>query len=376
MWSLLSLLLSTSSTLARAADGGVTIDATRVLVLSNAEVVAMGGAGAAFVAAAPGAGLSPAAPASRREESVSPVVASLVLTSSGLTERRDTENLDRALSSVGRMYNVGVALAAGRYGGGLVGEGTYASTGTQWVGLTQWHLVGAASLAEGHLAVGLGARGLTMGVIDGDAHRDSFGVGVEGGAVVSNLGDAWNVALTVRSPVTAHPFGEPVGGIAAASLPYEVVGGVGWGNRGRLPAGRGVPVRVAADVVVDGPVADGRSLGAWLDGDEVERGATMTVTPRVGGEVDVWPERLRLRAGTYLEPTRTAESALRPHVTGGVEVRLFPIQAFQGRVRLDLAWQVALDWSDGYVRGAFLGVTVWRGGRIGGEPSPGVRSDG
>jgi hypothetical protein len=98
------------------------------------------------------------------------------------------------------------------------------------------------------------------------------------------------------------------------------------------------------------------------------------VSPRLGAEVAVWRNRFRLRAGTYLEPSRTASAGPRPHVTGGGELRLFRVQALHGRVKLDLAWQVGADYAPRYFRGAWLGINIWQQGAVGGTyrtPAPG-----
>jgi hypothetical protein len=42
-----------------------------------------------------------------------------------------------------------------------------------------------------------------------------------------------------------------------------------------------------------------------------------------GLEAEAIPKRLRLRAGTYYEPSRFDGIAARQHITGGFEVRLF-----------------------------------------------------
>lgn len=52
-------------------------------------------------------------------------------------------------------------------------------------------------------------------------------------------------------------------------------------------------------------------------------GVDDTVSVRVGSELEVMPGRLRLRLGSYYEPSNYQGVSSRTHVTGGFEVRLF-----------------------------------------------------
>jgi len=79
----------------------------------------------------------------------------------------------------------------------------------------------------------------------------------------------------------------------------------------------------------------------------VNRSGQNTVwSPRLGAEMEVIPDWLRLRAGTYLEPTRFDTSTPRPHYTGGFDLRA-------------VRWNVFGLWPDDY---------LWRIG-VGGDLS-------
>lgn len=85
----------------------------------------------------------------------------------------------------------------------------------------------------------------------------------------------------------------------------------------------------------------------------------MTVSPRLGFETEVWPTRVKLRAGTYIEPTRFAESTLRVHGTFGFDVSVLKWNVF-GLWPDDYRWQVSfsLDFARAY--GAFsFGIGGW-----------------
>lgn len=51
-------------------------------------------------------------------------------------------------------------------------------------------------------------------------------------------------------------------------------------------------------------------------------GQWLVASPRIGSEVEVIPDWVRLRSGFYLEPTRFETSSVRPHYTGGFDLAL------------------------------------------------------
>jgi hypothetical protein len=69
-------------------------------------------------------------------------------------------------------------------------------------------------------------------------------------------------------------------------------------------------------------------------------GEWLVASPRVGSEVEVIPDWVRLRSGAYLEPTRFATGALRPHYTGGFDVALGVWNVF-GLWPDDYRWRLA-----------------------------------
>lgn len=70
-----------------------------------------------------------------------------------------------------------------------------------------------------------------------------------------------------------------------------------------------------------------------------------TITTIHGGvEVELLPNRFRLRAGTYHEPSRYEGGSARQHVTGGFEVRLFSIPY----VTRQLSFSYATDYAARY----------------------------
>ncbi|MDP2310208.1 MAG: hypothetical protein Q8P18_29600 [Pseudomonadota bacterium] len=346
------------------------------MILANAEFVAMGGAGAAFAVGGAGMMLSPAAPANRRMESVAPIVWSLVLLQSQIGEKQDMSNLGAALDEDVRMFNIGLSGGYHNGAGGILGAGADYQVGDARVAVVEGHASAAVALLGGDLVLGAGPRLLGMRVTADGVHHDYFGAGVELGAVFANWRQAWNFALTLRSGVAAGPVDGAYDGIDAARLPPEIIAGIGWSNLANLPEETGgIPVRLVADVAVDAPVPGAVALQTVFQGELIPRGGWYTVSPRLGAEVDVWRNRFRLRAGTYLEPSRTDLAGPRPHATGGFELRLFHVAAFKERVKLDLAWQIGVDYAPGYFHGAWVGINVWQQGQVGGQYDRDVAPD-
>ena len=80
---------------------------------------------------------------------------------------------------------------------------------------------------------------------------------------------------------------------------------------------------LTADLWFNGQVDNGVGVESFLFQTVQRSGEKVTVSPRLGFETEVWPTRMKLRAGTYLEPTRFAASPPRAHGTFGFDVSLF-----------------------------------------------------
>jgi hypothetical protein len=107
---------------------------------------------------------------------------------------------------------------------------------------------------------------------------------------------------------------------------------------------------ISADLVVIGAVKRSVGIDGFLDQElrlHVERPSFL---PRLGVEGEPWKRRLKLRAGTYVEPGRNVGVAPRVHFTAGFDVRLF-VLVFTGPVnpwdfRLGATMDVTRDYSD------------------------------
>ena len=111
--------------------------------------------------------------------------------------------------------------------------------------------------------------------------------------------------------------------------------------------------------LVTGPTPGAVGVESMLTQVVERSGQKTSVTIRGGGEIEAVPGRLQLRGGTYMEPTRFADSSPRAHMTAGFEVRVVDWSLF-GIYPDDNSFRVsgAVDVSREYF-GWSLGVGSW-----------------
>jgi len=93
---------------------------------------------------------------------------------------------------------------------------------------------------------------------------------------------------------------------------------------------------VSTALVVSGTAQEAVGVDAFLSQVINRSGEEVVFSPRIGAESEVWPRLLKLRAGTYLEPTRFETSSPRWHATAGCDIRL-------------IRWNVFGLWPDRYL---------------------------
>ena len=116
---------------------------------------------------------------------------------------------------------------------------------------------------------------------------------------------------------------------------------------------------LTADLWFNGRVDNGVGVESFLFQTVQRSGEKVTVSPRLGFETEVWPTRMKLRGGTYIEPTRFAQSAPRVHGTFGFDVSVVKWNVF-GLWPDDYRWQItaAIDFARAY--GSFsFGIGGW-----------------
>ncbi len=119
-------------------------------------------------------------------------------------------------------------------------------------------------------------------------------------------------------------------------------------------------VLVSVSARVTGPVENAVGVESFLQRRVNRSGEDATVSPRLGVESEVIPHWLRLRAGTYLEPSRFQNERVAPriHATFGFDARILPWTVF-GALSEGTSWYLstALDAAPRYVSwGASIGI--------------------
>lgn len=370
---------------------------------------------------------------------------------SGPTHARAGNFVDLNFGATVQMGGLGIAAT------GDLQSFTLATTAAGAPALTlqagRWRGLAAYGMFGGQLAVGGGARVVTMQVKGSGSGTllTMTGFAPEAGALLMPTGRQWRVGATVRAPVSGGIFGQDVT-VDSKSLrragdfilpdrvvlPWEVEVGVayqlgprplnpGWDNpheeegwlRRRIAADRarraaedeaalalarpdarralaaelaaeeaslrGIEdqrldaevellkkarraryanwprekILLLASVLVAGPATDQAvSLEGFLDQTSEIVGRSVTVTPRLGLEGEPIRDRMVLRTGTYVEPSRYDNGTPRQHFTFGGDVRLFPLD-FWGLLP-EANWKIALfvDLAPRYVNGG-IGIGEW-----------------
>ncbi|MEO8905605.1 MAG: hypothetical protein ABI488_23980 [Polyangiaceae bacterium] len=120
-------------------------------------------------------------------------------------------------------------------------------------------------------------------------------------------------------------------------------------------------VLLLASLVVSGTANDAVGVESFLERTVQRSGAALSYSPRIGIETESVPNWLRLRAGSYHEPTRfpSNREGGRLHGTLGFDEKLFPFEAF-GLFQQGTTWRVSgsLDAARNYF-GWSVAIGVW-----------------
>ncbi len=84
-------------------------------------------------------------------------------------------------------------------------------------------------------------------------------------------------------------------------------------------------ILLLASVLMTGPTSNAVSVEGFLDQRAETVGQNASFTPRLGLEGEPLQNRMLLRTGTYLEPSRYDGGTARQHFTFGADIRLFPL---------------------------------------------------
>ena len=120
-------------------------------------------------------------------------------------------------------------------------------------------------------------------------------------------------------------------------------------------------VLIVSSIVVSGTAQEAVGVESFLERTAQRSGAALSYSPRVGLETETAPNWLRLRAGSYLEPSRfpSNRDGARVHGTLGFDEKLFPWAGF-GLFHEGTQWRVggSLDAARNYF-GWSVAIGVW-----------------
>ena len=110
---------------------------------------------------------------------------------------------------------------------------------------------------------------------------------------------------------------------------------------------------VSTALRITGPTEEAVGLESFLDRTVYISGETPVVSPRLGLETEVVPNWVKVRAGTYGEPTRfsAAQASGRLHGTLGFDLKLYPPWSVFGAFHESTSWRVGavLDVAERYL---------------------------
>jgi hypothetical protein len=225
----------------------------------------------------------------------------------------------------------------------------------------------ARTFLDEDLAVGIGVRGGALNVYTLMENQTLFtraGASGEAGAVWKPREQSFRLAASGALPVWTGPlsFSCDPNDCAGYILPSDAIvpwqatfggawrfGPTAWNHKVEGTYRDERQLTVAFDLGITGPLGNGYGMEAFAAKQLQASGRNPTLTPRLGVEAEVIRGWLRLWAGSYLEPSRFAETSARWHGTAGVQGRLFAFRLFgqERRVSLSLAGDFASRYKNG-----------------------------
>ncbi len=209
--------------------------------------------------------------------------------------------------------------------------------------------------------IGIGLHTLAYDLNTATAGVGALALGAGANVLWRPPGQRWRVGASLRMPQAARVF-DDVGGLPP-NLPEAVVepwrftlGGAWWigeglfnqripsteGDEGNPPAIDGMLLTTDVVLVVPRKV-DGRDAGgleAFFEGRTQVVNPRPTLGLRIGTETEPIADRVRLRGGLWLEPSRFEGITPRLHLSGGLDLRLFNLYGrhIRGSIAADFAY--------------------------------------
>jgi len=387
------------------------IDAFTGPVLGSSRVVGMAGAHTALATDIDGAHWNPASFGSRPPYELDWFEYGLSLSyfAPGLFGADDFFNNGSGIDVDGFSFlSLGLRFQFGNFGfGGDTRIQTYTTgSGDDEVDILmiESHVGVAYAFFDGQIIFGLGARVADLRInLPDDTRLTHFtGAGVEGGLLLKLADFPWRLGVAGRSPVESHA--ELVEGVEVIAgvktvrgiiipnkvyMPWQVQIGFAWQfgarplNRKWIPAEdpqvgleseneeaidertrneyRVIPRiywLISADLILTGPTSNGIGVDGFVEQVRRRSGEDLSLGFHLGAETEIVDNRLKLRAGFYLEPARNSDSVLRPHGTAGLEVRMFDWDFFGCFKPFGLKVSLTVDGAERYLD-IGIGIGVW-----------------
>lgn len=381
-WLLISALALTparAQTLPPIVDRNFSLDAYDGVAIGSVRIIGMGGAAIATAEGSSGTLLNVAAPAVRSATARGSWDWDFHLDAVTTTAASDPQNSGFVDAGNSTTVTGGIAGVVHNWGAALVGTTVFSSSrgvGSEQLDTALGRVKFAVARAFANEAYTIGAA-LRGGLFDVEtaSGRPLFrlrGIGIEAGALWRPFRQDVRIGASAALPVSGADVTssgcDPLD-CEGHILPRRIV--VPW-QFGVGAAYRIGPTRwdqrvneafrdersfvIAADVIVTGATANGAGLEAFARGLLQRSGRSIAMSPRLGGELELFPGRLRLRAGTYWEPPRLVDISGRIHATAGAELRWLQFELFGPR-RLRIA--VTVDGARRYLN-AGLSLGFWQ----------------
>jgi len=120
-------------------------------------------------------------------------------------------------------------------------------------------------------------------------------------------------------------------------------------------------VLITSSLMISGSVKNAVGIESMLDRTVQRSGERVSVSPHVGVETEILPHWLRIRGGSYLEPSRfeSNQKGARLHATFGFDEKIFPWEVF-GAYPEGTEWRVggSIDAGRSYL-GWGVSIGVW-----------------
>lgn len=339
------------------------IDLTRTVVTGSTRKIALGGAFTGIaegVAAIPD---NPAAVAYRARAFMAPLELDMVL-STLATGDDDADNSGTDSIVYGNQALMDVGLMAQYHNWGIGFESQLAVFRSENLPQNQEAQFMSGALATGYtnddrtIAIGVSLDPIGARVHPADSYDPrSFrlkGMGYGAGVLYHPQRGAWRFGAAYNSSVSSNENLVVVGtepvkvgnlivpeavlqtDILSLGIAHETNHFFGW---------RGHPGLASGDIRFFGKSpSNAQGSAAFVTQTVRPVGQKIIATLHGGLEAEVLPGRMRVRAGTYREPSRYEGISARQHITGGFEIRLFSIPY----VTRDASLSYAVDYTARY----------------------------